>query len=65
MTFNATEFENNEATGLVEVYTAPDFQRALAKLLYTRRLSNGNAFVGPSGRVVHSGSKCYTLIPAS
>jgi len=59
--FHATEFENNVPTGRVELYTVPTFEVALSKLLYTRRLSNGNAFAGPTGRVVHSGDKCYTL----
>jgi hypothetical protein len=63
MTFKATEFQNNEATGRVEIYSAANFNEALGNLLYTRRLTNGNAFVGPTGRVVHAGSKCYTLTP--
>ena len=63
MTYNTTQFDNNVATGNVEVYTADTFEAAVASCLYTRHLTNGNAFVGPSGRVIHSGSKCYTITP--
>lgn len=59
MLFKASEFKvgNNDITktGNEEIFDAVDADEAVKKVLYMRRLTNGNAFVGPTGRVVHSG----------
>jgi hypothetical protein len=63
MTYAATEFDRRtmKPTGHVEYYAADDIDAAVAKVLYTRRLSNGAAFIGPSGRCVYSSGLCYSV----
>ena len=62
MLFRATEFNNDiEKTGNEEIFDADDVHKAVEKVLYTRRLKDGNAFVGPSGRVVHTVGKSWAV----
>lgn len=49
-------------TGRVLVFLANDYQEAAAHCLYTERLKNGNAKIGPTGRVVHSGNRCIAIV---
>jgi hypothetical protein len=64
-TFKATEFKVNdeaiEPTGRVEIYQAETPDEAVEHCLYTRKLANGNAFVGPSKRVVHDGATQWAI----
>ena len=43
-----------EPTGRVETYMADSLRDAVQSVLYTRRLSDGGAAVGPNGLVVYS-----------
>ncbi len=63
MNFIATEYVKNnyEPTGTTEIYQANTVQDAVLKCLYTRKLSNGNAKLGPSGRVIHSNNSLWTV----
>jgi hypothetical protein len=63
--FIAREFDaEGQETGTEEVYLASDLNTAVGHLLYTRRLSNGRAYVGPTGRVVHVGGSSWAISPA-
>lgn len=53
-TFTAIEFNSAlQETGRAEVYIANDSPEAARHCLYTKRLKNGRATLGPTGRVVH------------
>lgn len=65
-TFKATEFDTTtmQPTGRVEVYmveTAEPVEQAVKSCLYTRKLKDGRAFIGPSGRTVFAGNRCYSI----
>lgn len=51
-------------TGVVETYYATSPEVAVQRVLYTRRLADGRARVGPTGRVVYGGGFGYTVIRA-
>ena len=55
--FKASEFNSVDiySTGNEEIFEAKDINEAVKKVLYCRKLKNGKSFIGPSGRVVHSG----------
>ena len=61
--YRATEFdiESGDATGHVESYMAESIHDAVTSVLYTRQLANGEAQVGPSGRVVHAGALAWAV----
>lgn len=61
----ATEFvrETMAPTGTTEIYTGDTIQDCVANCLYTRRLANKRAFIGPTGRVVYSHGFAYTITP--
>jgi hypothetical protein len=50
-------WENDVATGQQLIFLAETRKEAVASCLYTERLTNGAAFVGPTGYVVHSGNR--------
>ena len=55
-TFLATEYnEAIERTGHVGIHLADTIDEAVQQVLYTARLKNGAATIGPTGRVVHTG----------
>ena len=64
MTFSATEFSITSSaikpTGKTIYLTADSQQEATKALLYTLSLK-GKAYIGPSGRVVHSGKLSYSI----
>jgi hypothetical protein len=64
MLFHVAEFNRNtcEHTGREETYQSPDIASAVQSVLYTRKLANGGAFIGPSGRVVYAGEFGYSVI---
>jgi hypothetical protein len=66
--FTATEYTVTEhaiaETGCVEWYSADTIDEAVRKCLYTKQLSNGKAFVGPTGRVVHCGEHQWCVMRA-
>jgi len=51
------------STGLVEIYQADTQKEAAKKCLYTRRLADGNAYLGPSGYVIYSQGSCWIVTP--
>jgi hypothetical protein len=61
--FRAFEYDRQtmQATGRIEFYHASDIATAVANLLYSKRLSNGAAKIGPTGRAVYSGNFCYSV----
>ena len=61
--FKVTEFERNtmKPTGVTEQYSAEDIHEAARNVLYTKKLVNDKAFIGPSGRTVFCGSFCYAI----
>ena len=63
--FLAKEFETESMreTGVVETYLADSATEAAQSLLYTKRLSNKNAVLGPTKRCVYVGSKCWAVVP--
>ncbi len=64
--FKADEFDlaTMTPTGSQEIYLAESAEDAAKKCLYTRRLRNGNASLGPSKRVVYDGRTAWTLTTA-
>ena len=65
MNFTATEFDANtcEATGRTALYIAESIEKAVSNVLYTMRLENRNAKIGPTKRVVYDGfGKGWTVI---
>lgn len=69
MLFNATEFNIGEKeiapTGTVLTFMADTLAEAVEHCLYTLRLKNAKAKVGPTGRCVHNGfGQSYALTPA-
>lgn len=64
-TFDAAQFDKDTLTmtGVHETYLANDLPEAVRKLLYTRKLSNGSAKLGPSGQVVYSGQFGWSIVP--
>lgn len=63
--FIATESKDCVPTGVVETYLAASVEQAVESLLYTRRLSDGKAFIGPTGRAVYSMGALYVVTPAA
>ena len=63
-TFKAVEFKSEtvEETGRVEIYVAKDLKTAVQSCLYTKRLVDGRAYVGPTGAVVHVGKLSYSVV---
>ena len=63
--WQAIEFhaELGEPTDRRETYLAESAEEAASHLLYTRQLSNGRAKMGPTGLVVHDGSKVWVIQP--
>ncbi len=65
--FIAKEFDfvTHEYTGAIEVYQANDLDDAQAKILYNRRLTNGNAQPGkntyPRFRFVYVGKRSWSI----
>jgi len=61
MLFDAIEFDNEDIqpTGTVETYGADTFEQAVAAVLYAHRLHDGNARLGPTGRVIYCGARSY------
>jgi len=61
--FTATEFipSTCEPTGRIETYTAPTKPAAVASVLYTKKLSDGRAHLGPTGLVVYANGKGYVI----
>ena len=51
-----------EPTGRREIYSAPTLADAVELCLYTKRLANGRAVKGASGRTVLCGSTGYTIV---
>ena len=47
------ELKALEATGVVNHFQAATIDEAVAKQLYTSKLNDSEAFVGPTGRVVY------------
>lgn len=66
-TYQAHEYDAQTMmpTGRVEHYMAVNHAQAVQNVLYTRRLKDGNAFVGPSGGVVYSQGKAYAVADLS
>lgn len=64
MTYLAHEMDvaTCEPTGRVLHYSAETIDEAVASVLYTARLKNGKANVGPTGRVVYAGPTAFTVI---
>jgi hypothetical protein len=62
--FRAYEFEKDAMamTGAVEHYTAETIDEAVQKLLYTKKLRDGDAFIGPSGRSVYTGNRAWSVV---
>ena len=62
-TYRATEFTQDtwEKTGKVEYYLAIDIEGAIKSCLYTHYIHNGNAKLGPTGRVVYCGKLAYPI----
>lgn len=60
----AYEFETETCrlTGRTEYYMAANRKDAVAKVLYSKRLHNGYARVGPTGRVVCDGRYSYVVV---
>jgi hypothetical protein len=63
LSWRVAEFAAGVPTGRVEFYLAADLAAAAASVLYTRRLTDGGAFAGPTGRVVHSGAASWVIVP--
>lgn len=64
--FRAHEFvaESCEETGTVLFFDGTSREDAVSKCLYTLRLKNAHACVGPSGGVVYDGfGKGYSVVP--
>jgi hypothetical protein len=62
MLFKASEYNNDiEKTGNEEIYSAENIDEAVQKCLYTKRLRDASAFVGPSGRVVHTRHRSWAV----
>lgn len=64
--FIATEFEIGpeiKPTGNAEVYLADDAKSAAKSCLYTKQLSDGRAYMGPTGLCVYSKGKGWTVTP--
>jgi hypothetical protein len=63
--YQATEFNRAtcEPTGRTETYFAGSLLAAVDSLLYTKRVSNGGAFIGPTGRCVYAGALSYAIVP--
>jgi hypothetical protein len=59
--FIGFEYEGDVDTGRRLTYQGDNVDAAVANCLYTERLTNGNAFVGPTKRVVHSGDRCIVF----
>lgn len=64
--FKADEFDltTMEPTGNQEIYLAESAEDAAKKCLYTRRLVNGHANIGPSKRVVYDGRRAWAITTA-
>lgn len=59
----AYEFDENwNPTGRELLFLADTIGDAVGHCLYTARLHNGHAFIGPSGRVVHDGKLAYSIV---
>lgn len=66
MMFRAHEFDAKtcEETGTILFFDGANRADVVSKCLYTCRLKNGNAFVGPTGGVIYDGSgKGYSVVP--
>ena len=63
--YRATEFDLNtmKQTGRTEHYLADGLTQAVNSCLYTHRLHNGNAKLGPAGLVVFCGGLAYSITP--
>ena len=61
--FRAVEFcpRTRQETGWVEHYNAPTPEDAVRQVLDQRRLSDPEAFVGPTGRIVYSAGQGYAV----
>lgn len=53
--------DTHTATGVIESYVAKNAAEAVAHLLYTRRLSDGQAKLSASGFGVHSGTNYWVV----
>lgn len=64
-TFVAVEFRvaDVEPTGRQEIYEAENLEEAVAKCLYTRKLTNGNACLGTTKSVVRVGHTAWSVVP--
>ena len=51
-----------QATGRTEWYMAKNSSAAVASLLYTKRLHNGNVRLGPTLRCVYDGRFTYAIV---
>lgn len=62
--FKAVEFiaDTVQETGNVEIYDAESREEAVDKCLYTKRLSDGNACIGPSGYVVRTQAFAWAIV---
>jgi len=56
-TFIITEYsaETIESTGYTALHIAASYSDAVKQVLYTAKIKNGNAFIGPTKRVIHTG----------
>jgi hypothetical protein len=59
--FIGHEYKNGEPTGKEYGYFAKSRSEAVSHCLYTERLSNGSAYVGPTGFVVYSGNRWIVI----
>lgn len=65
--FIAVEMDPNTGreTGRVETYMAETAKGAAQSLLYTKRLKDGRARLGPTGLVVFTKGKAWSVVPAA
>jgi hypothetical protein len=67
--FRAVEWEVSPTgeflreTGTVRYHQCPTAKDAVDSVLYTARLKDGSARVGPSGRVVYTNGRAYAIVP--
>lgn len=64
MLFRASEFKIGdviEKTGNEEIYLADSIEDAVKKCHYCRLLRDGNATIGPTGRVVHTKAYAWAV----